>query len=151
MVNVDHGIFPACTEEVREDIGLDNTAIGFMGSIVYLGIVFGSLVAIPVLNYCNVKFVISVCLLFNAASLFLFTLTTNYYMFLLSRFMVGFFQVFFCIYVPVWIAGLFANSPKKKTLMFTLITLGVPLGVIIGYILTTILLNYFNWRSAFYL
>jgi hypothetical protein len=41
MLNVDHGIFPACTEEVREDIGLDNTAIGFMGSIVYLGLVVG--------------------------------------------------------------------------------------------------------------
>lgn len=103
MLNVDHGIFPACTEEVREDIGLDNTAIGFMGSIVYLGLVvgkliktlsyLGSLVAIPVLNYCNAKFVLSVCLLFNAASLFLFTVSTNYYVFLLSRFMVGFFQV----------------------------------------------------------
>ena len=41
MVNLDHGIFPACTEEVRQDIGIPNTALGIMGSIVYLGLVVG--------------------------------------------------------------------------------------------------------------
>jgi len=41
MVNMDHGIFPACTEEVRRDIGIPNTQLGIMGSIVYLGLVVG--------------------------------------------------------------------------------------------------------------
>lgn len=41
MVNMDHGIFPASTEEVRKDIGIPNTELGIMGSIVYLGLVFG--------------------------------------------------------------------------------------------------------------
>lgn len=41
MVNMDHGILPASTEEVRKDIGLANTSIGIMGSIVYLGLVTG--------------------------------------------------------------------------------------------------------------
>lgn len=41
MVNMDHGIFPASTEEVRSDIGISNNQLGFMGSIVYLGLVFG--------------------------------------------------------------------------------------------------------------
>ena len=43
MVNMDHGIFPACTEEVRSDIGIPNTQLGIMGSIVYLGLVVGKL------------------------------------------------------------------------------------------------------------
>jgi hypothetical protein len=42
MVNMDHGIFPACTEEVRRDIGIPNTQLGIMGSIVYLGLVIGN-------------------------------------------------------------------------------------------------------------
>ena len=42
MVNMDHGIFPACTEEVRNDINIPNTALGIMGSIVYLGLVVGN-------------------------------------------------------------------------------------------------------------
>lgn len=41
MVNMDHGILPACTEEVRQDVGLANTDLGIMGSIVYLGLVVG--------------------------------------------------------------------------------------------------------------
>lgn len=41
MVNMDHGIFPASTEEVRRDIGIANTSLGIMGSIVYLGLVVG--------------------------------------------------------------------------------------------------------------
>ena len=41
MVNMDHGILPACTAEVRKDIGLDDASLGFLGSIVYLGLVLG--------------------------------------------------------------------------------------------------------------
>ena len=41
MVNMDHGIFPACTEEIRRDINIPNTSLGIMGSIVYLGLVVG--------------------------------------------------------------------------------------------------------------
>lgn len=103
MVNMDHGIFPACTEEVRRDIGIPNTQLGIMGSIVYLGLVVGkpdqcpsfagSMCAIPVLNNMNTKFVMTICLLANAASLFLFTISSAYEVYLLSRFLVGFFQV----------------------------------------------------------
>lgn len=45
MVNMDHGILPAATEEVRNDIDIPNTQIGIMGSIVYLGLVAGK-------NFC---------------------------------------------------------------------------------------------------
>ncbi len=102
MVNLDHGIFPACTEEVRQDVGIPNTALGIMGSIVYLGLVvgiqtsmtcLGSMCAIPVLNNMNTKFVLIICLLANCASLFLFTVTSTFEIYLLSRFLVGFFQV----------------------------------------------------------
>lgn len=99
--------------------------------------------AIPILNYFNTKVVLIVCLLANAASLFLFTVSENYYIYLLSRFLVGFFQVFFCIYFPVWVS-LFQTNPKKQTMWFTLLTLGVPLGVILGYIVTSVVILWFN-------
>lgn len=50
MVNMDHGILPACTEEVRRDIQLPNTQIGIMGSIVYLGLVAGKALLLTLLN-----------------------------------------------------------------------------------------------------
>ena len=41
MVNMDHGIFPACIDEVRKDINIGNQEVGLVGSIVYLGLVAG--------------------------------------------------------------------------------------------------------------
>jgi hypothetical protein len=41
MINMDHGIIPAATEEVRRNFGVKNSQLGIMGSIVYLGLVFG--------------------------------------------------------------------------------------------------------------
>ena len=42
MINVDHGILPACTKEVKEDLNLDNANLGLLGSLVYLGLVIGT-------------------------------------------------------------------------------------------------------------
>ena len=41
MINVDHGILPACTTEVKEDLQLDNANLGLLGSLVYAGLVIG--------------------------------------------------------------------------------------------------------------
>lgn len=44
MINVDHGILPACTAEVRDDIEVDNADLGMLGSLVYLGLVIGKFI-----------------------------------------------------------------------------------------------------------
>ena len=41
MINVDHGILPACTKEVKRDLDLDNANLGLLGSLVYAGLVIG--------------------------------------------------------------------------------------------------------------
>lgn len=41
MINVDHGILPACTKEVKRDLHLDNANLGLLGSLVYVGLVLG--------------------------------------------------------------------------------------------------------------
>lgn len=104
MVNVDHGIMPAATTELKEDLELNEIQLGILGSLVYLGLVLGkpsplftfptgSLFAMPLFNYCNTKFIIIVCLFSNCAGLILFTVSTNFYILALSRGAVGFFQV----------------------------------------------------------
>ena len=42
MINVDHGILPACTKEVKRDLHLDNANLGLLGSLVYAGLVLGN-------------------------------------------------------------------------------------------------------------
>lgn len=43
LINIDHGILPACTAELRNDLELSNVNIGLLGSLVYLGLVLGKL------------------------------------------------------------------------------------------------------------
>ena len=82
LINVDHGILPACTFELRRDLDLNTVNIGVLGSLVYLGLVIGkisffnslgSLVAMPVFQYLNTKLVLIICIFCNAFCLFLFT------------------------------------------------------------------------------
>jgi hypothetical protein len=42
LINVDHGILPACTGELRNDLGFSTINIGILGSLVYLGLVLGN-------------------------------------------------------------------------------------------------------------
>ena len=39
LINLDHGILPACTSEMKKHFDMNETELGFLGSIVYLGIV----------------------------------------------------------------------------------------------------------------
>jgi hypothetical protein len=42
MINMDHGIIPACTTEIMEDLDIDSADLGLLGSLVYLGLVIGN-------------------------------------------------------------------------------------------------------------
>lgn len=45
FVNIDMGILPAGSTKIKEELGIENTQFGFLGSIVYLGQTVGSLLA----------------------------------------------------------------------------------------------------------
>lgn len=38
LINLDHGILPACTGPMQEEYDMDEAELGLLGSIVYLGI-----------------------------------------------------------------------------------------------------------------
>lgn len=84
----------------------------------------------------------------NSVALWLFTLTHSFYFDAFLRFCIGFFQVFVCIYMPVW-ADAFA-SEKQKSAWLTFLLLASPVGVVIGFTLTSFMNHYANWRYSFY-
>lgn len=49
FANVDHGVMPAATVEIKRDLGIENAMIGVMGGLVYLGLVAGKSL------YCQVR------------------------------------------------------------------------------------------------
>ena len=45
-INFDHGVMPAGGSTIQEELGLSNTRFGGLGSIVFVGLAFGSVFAV---------------------------------------------------------------------------------------------------------
>mmetsp|Transcript_39102 Transcript_39102/g.34784 ORF Transcript_39102/g.34784 Transcript_39102/m.34784 type:complete len:128 (+) Transcript_39102:185-568(+) len=103
LINLDHGILPACTSELMKDQDLNEVEIGLLGSLVFFGLVSGSLVAGFVFRKYPSKLIICCTTVGNILSLFLFPISNTYLVLSFSRMLTGFCQVFAVIYFPVWI------------------------------------------------
>jgi hypothetical protein len=69
------GILPACSLKVKEELSLDNSYFGALGSVVYFGQTIGSVLASPALMNYNPKIVLCTCLTLNISTLLIFTIT----------------------------------------------------------------------------
>ena len=58
----DNGIVPALTTTLKEEYGFDDVRVGSLGSLVYVGEVTGSLLAMPVFSKIPIKLVLLGCL-----------------------------------------------------------------------------------------
>ena len=110
-VNIDHGSLPACSEEVKRKMHILNFGFGALGTVVYFGLTLGSLMGAQVYNNNSkyIKLVLMLSLTVMAVTLVTFTLTANFYLNVLMRFVAGFCQIFTIIYVPLW-ADAFGNE-----------------------------------------
>lgn len=149
MVNVDHGAIPAATKVIKADLNLDNTQLGSLGSLVFVGIVFGSLFATIVFNNLPYKVVITFCFLGNAIGLIIFAQSHTYPIQCFARFFSGFNQILLCIYLPLYVDTFCANTSKSYWMSAMLI--GAPLGVIIGYLMTAVMQTYYSWQLSFWI
>jgi len=116
---------------------------------VYLGQTIGSALSTGMLQKYDAKIILSTCLFLNVFSLIMFTLTDVYIALVICRMCTGLFQVFFCIYFPVW-ADVFGNEIQKSQWL-TYLLIASPLGVILGYGMTAFFLDNIGWRWAFYI
>lgn len=88
-------------------------------------------------------------LIANSICIFLFSISSSFYLDAFLRFLIGFFQVFSCIYMPVW-ADAFANE-KQKSVWLTFLILSSPLGVVGGFTLTAVMVRYGFWYYSFWI
>lgn len=73
FVNIDMGILPAGSTKIKQELNIENTRFGFLGSVVYLGQTIGSAMATGILQSCNPKYVLGPFLGLNIISLIFFT------------------------------------------------------------------------------
>ena len=131
------------------DLDLTPLEFGTLGSIVYAGMTLGSAAASAVFEKAKwIKWTLALTLFMNAVCLVAFTITNSFYVDVAMRFLIGFFQVFQCIYMPVW-ADTFA-AESQKTAWLTFLILASVLGIVLGFSLTTVMVAWLTWRYAFY-
>jgi len=103
FINVDHGSLPGCSDQIKKDLNMNNFEFGILGSVVYGGLTVGAGVATGAYSKGSwIKPSLVGTLAFNAIAVWVFTLTDSFYINAFLRFWIGFFQVFCCIFTPVW-------------------------------------------------
>ena len=162
LMNFDHGTVPAATEQLKNYLNLSDSKLGFFGSLVFIGVIIGSLISLSIINTFNRKYILLIFLMLCGFFLILFTKTKHYILLCIDRIIIGIFQAFISIYLPLWCDQF--GVEKRKTLMIALIQVVAPLGVLTGYIVTATLnmnlhyLPYFGeikkderWLYSFYI
>lgn len=137
LMNFDHGTVPAATEQLKNYLILSDSELGLFGSLVFIGVIIGSLISLTIINTFNRKYILMIFLLLCGFFLILFTKAKNYILLCIDRIIIGIFQAFVSIYLPLWCDQF--GIEKRKTLMLALIQVVAPLGVLIGYIVTATL------------
>ena len=152
LCNIDHGTLPGCSQQIKDDIKINDLQFGTLGSVVYGGIVIGSLCCSVVFSNAKlIKPCIVLTLGLNGVALFGFTLTKSFTLDAFLRLAIGFFQVFICIYMPVW-ADTFARDEKQKSAWITFLILATPLGIVIGFSISSLFVQRGQpWQYSFYL
>ena len=150
LINCDHGAIPAGTKELKEDKNLSNIQLGTIGSLVYLGLVLGSISGGYIFSTYSSKWVVIISLIASCISLYCFTISKYWEAMTLCRTCCGFFQVFCYIYFPIWVDQYGVNN--TQTLWLTYLQLGVPIGTMLGYLIEAYSIKHYqSWQLAFYI
>lgn len=138
LINLDHGILPACTGPMQDTYDMDEAELGILGSIVYLGISLMGMFAGRLYQHFNSKWLTVVALVLLEFSLLLFVFIKHKAAAYATRFVTGVCQVFLLVYYPIWIDK---YGKDKKTLWLTLLQICVPLGIFLGYGMTAVIIS----------
>jgi predicted MFS family arabinose efflux permease len=150
MINIDHGTLPGSTKHIEKYLGIGDFGFGILGSVVYAGLTLGSAWATIIFNRGEwIKPALAISLFMNSVCLYAFTVSNNFFISCLVRGLIGFFQVFVCIFYPVW-ADAYGNE-KQKSIWLTVLLLASPIGVVMGYTLTFYMQKYLSWEWSFYI
>ena len=91
FLNIDMGILPAGSTVIKDELKMNNSQYGTLGSVVYFGQVLGAALASGLLAKVSPKILLFLCLLMNVSALLTFTFTDRFWLLAVSR---GFTGVF---------------------------------------------------------
>ena len=148
VINIDHGVLPACYQQIQAKLKMNELQYGILGSFVFGGLMLGSFVSTGVYSKGHyIKPVLISSLILAATCLVLFVLTNSYTFSLFLRGATGFFQIFLIAFQPVWSDTFCSDS--FKSIALTINMLASPIGIVGGYLLTYYMNIKLSWEWSF--
>ncbi|VTZ68381.1 major facilitator superfamily domain-containing protein, putative [Plasmodium chabaudi chabaudi] len=161
LCNFDHGAIPVTLEEIQKDFPLSYIEQSLLGSLVYCGLIFGTIIASILFELISAKLLVTVSIILLSISLYIFSNASGMMIMYISRFVNGLCQAIPVVYLPVWVDEF--SPDEKATQWMSYIQLASIGGTVFGYFLGGILSNNYNqantvfnnmsfvttWRSPF--
>lgn len=110
--NFDHGGVPAALEDMKKDLKLSTLQMGSMGTMLFIGPVFGSIFATCLIDKLSYKINMFLSVLSIGIAFFLLTMTSNFNLLLVARFTSGFWQSFISVYAPIFVDAFSSGSQR---------------------------------------
>ena len=149
FITIDHGSIPASTWNLYQ-IFKSNQEIGLFGSLVFVGNLFGSVLYFYLINIIHRKKLLLYSLISLSICLITFILTKNTAFLLTNRIVLGVFQAYVIIYLPLWCNQY--GITNKRSIMISFGQLTTPLGVFTGYLIASICISIERekgWKYSF--
>ena len=136
----DGGVVSARSNQIKEELNINDKSFGIYGSIVQIGRIIGTLSVMILLNLFDRKYLIFFALILKCATFLIYFFTANYYIIMGFRFLQGFSHVFTYVYFPTWVDQF--GLQNYKTIMTSFIQTASPFGSVFGFNVTTFLGDY---------
>ena len=147
--NFDSGAMGVVTGEegeIAREFQCNNSTIGLLASIVYLGNMAGGTFCTYALQKYPIKALLCIAIFLHMMFTFLFAGSPYLYHLIFARFFVGFTQAFVVVYTPVWVDEF---APRlHATTWLALAQAGTPVGIMFGYIIAGFIIanTSYSWR-----
>lgn len=156
LCNFDHGVIPAILSEIQKNF---NNQIKFVeqslfGSLVYFGLIIGSLFAGIFLQSYGAKWLLVGSLLCLASSLFFFSSSNSLLLMYFTRFITGLCQAVPVVYLPVWVDDYAPEGQVTRWMSYTQLA-GIG-GTVSGYFFGGVFSRFTlasgesGWRTPFF-
>ncbi|EUD67983.1 hypothetical protein C922_01595 [Plasmodium inui San Antonio 1] len=139
LCNYDHGAIPVTLEEIQKDFPLSYIEQSLLGSLVYFGLIIGTIIASVLFELLTAKLLITISTLLLSMSLYIFSHANCVTFMYISRFINGLCQAIPVVYLPVWVDEF--SPHEKATQWMSYIQLASIGGTVFGYFLGGVLSN----------
>jgi MFS family permease len=146
---IDRYVIAAVGPLIQRDFGLDDTQLGFVGSMFVVAYMVASPFTGVIGDRWPRRFLVAAGVLVWSLATVLSGLATSYHHLLLARSVIGIGEAGFGVVSPTLISDLFSREARGRMLAFFYVA--IPVGSALGFLLGGYVGEHHGWRAAFFL